>query len=58
MSTRIFFDGGSQKYFITEELAQKLGRRYLGSERLTIGVFGSDEEERDFRRVIDGNAQR
>lgn len=43
-STTIFFDGCSQRSFITEELSQKLGCRFLGSEKLTIGVFGGHEE--------------
>ncbi|XP_040079423.1 uncharacterized protein LOC120850811 [Ixodes scapularis] len=48
---RIIFDSGSQRSFITEELSQRLDCKLLGTEILTIGVFGGESTERTFRRV-------
>ncbi|XP_042148820.1 uncharacterized protein LOC121837293 [Ixodes scapularis] len=48
---RIIFDSGSQRSFITEELSQRLDCKLLGTEILTIGVFGGESTEHTFRRV-------
>ncbi|XP_040064349.1 uncharacterized protein LOC120838474 [Ixodes scapularis] len=48
---RILFDSGSQRSFITEELSRSLGFKLLGTEILTVGVFGGKNRERTYRRV-------
>ncbi|XP_040070543.1 uncharacterized protein LOC120843291 [Ixodes scapularis] len=48
---RILFDSGSQRSFITEELSRSLDCKLLGTEILTVGVFGGKKRERTYRRV-------
>ncbi|XP_040077258.1 uncharacterized protein LOC120849166 [Ixodes scapularis] len=48
---RILFDSGSQRSFITEELSRGLGCKLLGTEVLTVGVFGGKTSEQTYRRV-------
>ncbi|KAK8761297.1 hypothetical protein V5799_027436 [Amblyomma americanum] len=48
---RVLFDGGSQRSYITSDTSRKMGCTLLGHERLTVGVFGGHQEEREFRRV-------
>ncbi|KAH6933352.1 hypothetical protein HPB50_014382 [Hyalomma asiaticum] len=49
--SRILFDSGSQRTFITEECSRKLGCKLLGTEILTVGVFGGQQKPDSFRRV-------
>ncbi|KAH6943496.1 hypothetical protein HPB50_022148 [Hyalomma asiaticum] len=49
--SQILFNSGSQRPFITEECSQKLGCRLLGTEILTVGVFGGQKKLDSFRRV-------
>ncbi|KAH6932836.1 hypothetical protein HPB50_010194 [Hyalomma asiaticum] len=51
MLSRILFDSGSQRTFITEECSRKLGCKLLGTEILTVGVFGGQQKPDSFRRV-------
>lgn len=48
---RILFDSGSQRSFITEELSRGLRCKLLGTEVLTVGVFGGKTSEQTYRRV-------
>ncbi|XP_042142954.1 uncharacterized protein LOC120837386 [Ixodes scapularis] len=48
---RILFDSGSQRSFIIEELSRGLGCKLLGTEVLTVGVFGGKTSEQTYRRV-------
>ncbi|XP_040064897.1 uncharacterized protein LOC120838860 [Ixodes scapularis] len=48
---RIPFDSGSQRSFITKELSRSFGCKLLGTEILTVGVFGGKNRERTYRRV-------
>ena len=41
----VIFDGGSQHTYITERLANELKLREMGSENLSIGVFGQEKEK-------------
>lgn len=43
MATNILFDEGSQRSFITEELAENLNLKCTGIETLTIAAFGGNE---------------
>ncbi|KAH6948698.1 hypothetical protein HPB50_025871 [Hyalomma asiaticum] len=49
--SRILFDRGSQRTFITEECSRKLGCKLLGTEILTVGVFGGQQRRDSLRRV-------
>jgi hypothetical protein len=49
MDTTILFDEGSQRSFITEELAQNLNLKQTGTETLTIAAFGGKERMRTFK---------
>ncbi|XP_064475845.1 uncharacterized protein LOC135389743 [Ornithodoros turicata] len=48
---KVMFDTGSQRSFVTEEVAERLRCRTVGKEKLRIGVFGGQGAERTFRRV-------
>ncbi|XP_062616210.1 uncharacterized protein LOC134277925 [Saccostrea cucullata] len=43
MDTTVLFDEGSQRSFITEELAQNLNLKQTGTETLMIAAFGGKE---------------
>lgn len=43
MATNILFDEGSQRWFITEELAENLNLKNTGTETLTIAAFCGKE---------------
>ncbi|KAH6931412.1 hypothetical protein HPB50_024380 [Hyalomma asiaticum] len=49
--SRILFDSGSQRTFITEECSRKLGCKLLGTEILTVGLFRGQQKPDSFRRV-------
>lgn len=49
MTTNILFDEGSQRSFITEELAENLNLKYKGTETLTIAAFGGKEMMRTLK---------
>ncbi|XP_074657328.1 uncharacterized protein LOC141910535 [Tubulanus polymorphus] len=48
---RISFDGGSQRTFMTQELADLLEIKADGSESLSIAAFNKDPEFRTFERA-------
>ncbi|XP_065927673.1 uncharacterized protein [Magallana gigas] len=49
MTTNILFDEGSQRSFITKELAENLNLKYTGTETLTIAAFGGKEMMRTLK---------
>ncbi|XP_064465083.1 uncharacterized protein LOC135376504 [Ornithodoros turicata] len=48
---KVMFDTGSQRSFLTKQIAQTLHCRTVGEETVKVGVFGGQEEERLYRRV-------
>lgn len=50
MTTNILFDEGSQRSFITEEIAENLNLKYTGTETLTIAAFGG-RNDADFENL-------
>ncbi|XP_064465049.1 uncharacterized protein LOC135376466, partial [Ornithodoros turicata] len=48
---KVMFDTGSQRSFVTKQIAQTLHCRTVGEETVKVGVFGGQEEERLYRRV-------
>ena len=51
LETRIFFDCGSQRSFITEDLCKKLCLSPIGEETLSVCTFGT-KETKDFRSKL------
>lgn len=49
MATNILFDEGSQRWFITEELAENLNLKNTGTETLTIAAFCGKEMMRTLK---------
>lgn len=49
--TRVILDSGSQRSFTTEELSRRLDCRLVGTEILTVGVFGDKRNESTYRGV-------
>ena len=48
----VIFDGGSQHTYITKKLASDLKLRELGSENLSIGVFGKNKRKVESKGVV------
>ncbi|KAH7945567.1 hypothetical protein HPB49_012990 [Dermacentor silvarum] len=49
--SRLLFDGGSKRTFITETCSRTLGCKLLGTEALSVGVLVGTYSQRTFRRV-------
>ena len=46
------FDGGAQRSFIRQGLAELIGARHVGSESLRVKAFGTDEEREKSRPLF------
>ncbi|KAH6947373.1 hypothetical protein HPB50_018528 [Hyalomma asiaticum] len=49
--SRLLFDSGSQRTFITEACSKTLRCKLLGNEILSVGVLGGRHNQRTFRNV-------
>nr|XP_037290220.1 uncharacterized protein LOC119185232 [Rhipicephalus microplus] len=48
---RVFFDGGSQRSFITTKAYRRVGCELIEEETLPIGMFGGDDIRRAIKKV-------
>ncbi|XP_064469734.1 uncharacterized protein LOC135384464 [Ornithodoros turicata] len=49
---RALLDSGSQRSFVCTEISRKMRCKKVGTETLTVGVFGGHQTEKEFPRVL------